>query len=128
MIGKLAQEFLEHKLNDNKDYVKPAMKTHVGNKKEVYAGASNGSLADNGILISGCQTDQTSAYASPQGHPEMAYGAFSNAVQIILEETKGKITYKELVLKARKLLKKQDFSQRRGLYCNDKYLNAPFIC
>ncbi|KAL9312243.1 Metacaspase-5 [Arabidopsis thaliana] len=128
MIGKLAQEFLKHKLNDDEEYVKPAMKTHVGNKQEVYAGASNGSLADNGILISGCQTDQTSADASPQGHPEMAYGAFTNAVQIILEETKGMITYKELVLKARKLLKKQGFSQRPGLYCSDSFVNAPFIC
>ncbi|CAE5964687.1 unnamed protein product [Arabidopsis arenosa] len=128
MIGKLAQEFLEHKLNDDEEFVKPAMQTHVGNKQEVYAGASNGSLADNGVLISGCQTDQTSADASPQGHPEMAYGAFTNVVQIILEETKGKITYKELVLKARKLLKKQGFSQRPGLYCNDSFVNAPFIC
>ena len=79
-------------------------------------------------MISGCQTDQTSADASPQGHPEMAYGAFTNAVQIILEETKGMITYKELVLKARKLLKKQGFSQRPGLYCSDSFVNAPFIC
>ncbi|ESQ27185.1 hypothetical protein EUTSA_v10018629mg [Eutrema salsugineum] len=128
MIGKLAQEFLEQKLNDDEDYVKPAMQTHVGNKQEVYAGASNGSLADNGILISGCQTDQTSADASPPGKPEMAYGAFTNAVQIIFGETEGKITYKELVLKARKLLKKQGFTQQPGLYCSDAYVNAPFIC
>lgn len=128
MIGKLAQEFLEQKLNDDEDYAKPAMRAHVRNKKEVYAGSSNGSLADNGILISGCQTDQTSADASPPGKPEMAYGAFTNVVQIILEETKGKITNKELVLKARKLLKKQGFTQRPGLYCHDSYVNAPFIC
>ncbi|EOA33946.1 hypothetical protein CARUB_v10021440mg [Capsella rubella] len=124
MIGKLAQEITEYKLNDDEEYVKPAM----GKKQEVYAGASNGALQDNGILISGCQTDQTSADASPVDHPEMAYGAFTNAVQIILEETKGKITYKELVLKARKLLKKQGFSQRPGLYCSDSFVNAPFIC
>ncbi|KAG2313635.1 hypothetical protein Bca4012_028164 [Brassica carinata] len=128
MVGKLAQEFLEHKLNDDEEYVKPAMKTHVERKQEVYAGARNGSLADNGILISGCQTDQTSADASPVGKPELAYGAFSNAVQIILGETKGEITYKELVMKARKLLKKQGYAQRPGLYCSDKYVNAPFIC
>ncbi|XP_010472787.1 PREDICTED: metacaspase-5-like [Camelina sativa] len=128
MIGKLAQEFVEYKLNDDEEYVTPATQTPVGNKKEVYAGASDGSLADNGILISGCQTDQTSADASPMDHPEMAYGAFTNAVQIILEETKGKITYKELVLKARTLLKKQGFSQRPGLYCSDSFVNAPFIC
>ncbi|KFK42338.1 hypothetical protein AALP_AA2G243400 [Arabis alpina] len=48
MIGKLAQDFLEQKLNGDEDYAKPAMRTHVRNKKEVYAGSSsNGSLADN---------------------------------------------------------------------------------
>ncbi|KAF8103448.1 hypothetical protein N665_0188s0384 [Sinapis alba] len=122
MIGKLAQEFIEHKLNDNEE-------VYVGRKQEVYAGANyNGTLASNGILISGCQTDQTSADASPLGQPELAYGAFTNAVQIILEESKGKVTYKELVMKARKLLKKQGFTQRPGLYCSDDYVNAPFIC
>ncbi|CAL5421209.1 unnamed protein product [Camellia sinensis] len=34
-------------------------------KQEVYAGASKRALPENGILISGCQTDQTSADASP---------------------------------------------------------------
>ncbi|CAA7062081.1 unnamed protein product [Microthlaspi erraticum] len=117
-IGELAQEFLEQKLNDD---VKLAI-------QEVYAGAINGGLPDNGILISGCQTDQTSADASPPGHPELAYGALTNAIQIILKETKGKISNKELVLKVRKLLKKQGFEQRPGLYCDDGYANAQFIC
>ncbi|ESQ27186.1 hypothetical protein EUTSA_v10018721mg [Eutrema salsugineum] len=117
-IGKLTQELLEQKLNDE---VKPAI-------QEVYAGAINGALPDNGILISGCQTDQTSADASPPGHPELAYGALTNAIQIILNETKGKISNKDLVLKVRKLLKKQGFDQRPGLYCSDDYVNAQFIC
>lgn len=117
-VEELAQEFLEQKLNDD---VKLAI-------QEVYAGAINGGLPDNGILISGCQTDQTSADASPPGHPEMAYGALTNAMQIILKETKGKISNKELVLKVRKLLKKQGFEQRPGLYCDDGYVNAQFIC
>ncbi|CAH8258675.1 unnamed protein product [Arabidopsis lyrata] len=117
-IESLAQEFLEQKLNDD---VKPTI-------QEVYAGAINGALPDNGILISGCQTDQTSADASPPGHPELAYGALTNAIQIIIGETKGKISNKDLVLKARKLLKKQGFDQRPGLYCNDTYVNAQFIC
>uniref|UniRef100_A0A1J3CS63 Metacaspase-6 n=1 Tax=Noccaea caerulescens TaxID=107243 RepID=A0A1J3CS63_NOCCA len=117
-VEELAQEFLEQKLNDD---VKLAI-------QEVYAGAINGGLPDNGILISGCQTDQTSADASPPGHPELAYGALTNAIQIILKETKGKISNKELVLKVRKLLKKQGFEQRPGLYCDDGYVNAQFIC
>lgn len=117
-VGELAQQFLEQKLNDD---VIPAI-------QEVYAGAINGALPDNGILISGCQTDQTSADASPPGHPELAYGALTNAIQIILGETEGKISNKELVLKARKLLRKQGFDQRPGLYCSDAYVNAQFVC
>ncbi|KAL9312242.1 Metacaspase-6 [Arabidopsis thaliana] len=117
-VENLAQEFLEQKLSDD---VKPAI-------QDVYAGAINGALPDNGILISGCQTDQTSSDASPPGHPELAYGALTNAIQIIIGETKGKISNKDLVLKARKLLRKQGFDQRPGLYCNDAYVNARFIC
>ncbi|KAG9141402.1 hypothetical protein Leryth_001844 [Lithospermum erythrorhizon] len=44
------------------------METHVDNKQEVYAGATNQRVfPDSGILISGCQTDQTSADATPGG-------------------------------------------------------------
>ncbi|CAF2207476.1 unnamed protein product [Brassica rapa subsp. narinosa] len=117
-VANLTQEFLEQKIND---VVIPAI-------QEVYAGAINGALPDNGILISGCQTDQTSADASPPGHPEQAYGALTNAIQIILKETNGKISNKDLVLKVRKLLRKQGFEQRPGLYCSDDYVNDQFIC
>ncbi|KFK42339.1 hypothetical protein AALP_AA2G243500 [Arabis alpina] len=129
MLGKLASGFLEGKLNDE-DYTKPAMQTEVGRKEEVYAGGSRGSvpLPDSGILISGCQTDQTSADATPPGKPTEAYGAMSNAIQKILEETEGEISNKEMVTRARKILKKQGFTQQPGLYCHDGYANAPFIC
>ncbi|WZZ69511.1 hypothetical protein YC2023_080881 [Brassica napus] len=129
MLGKLASGFLEGKLNDD-DYVKPAMQTEVGRKEEVYAGGSRGSvpLPDSGILISGCQTDQTSADATPPGKPSEAYGAMSNSIQKILEETDGEISNREMVTRARKALKKQGFTQQPGLYCHDGYANAPFIC
>ncbi|KAL1205638.1 Metacaspase-4 [Cardamine amara subsp. amara] len=129
MLGKLASGFLEGKLNDE-DYVKPAMQTEVGRKEEVYAGGSRGSapLPDSGILISGCQTDQTSADATPPGKPSEAYGAMSNAIQKILEETDGEISNREMVTRARKTLKKQGFTQQPGLYCHDGYTDSPFIC
>lgn len=129
MLGKLASGFLEGKLNDE-DYTKPAMQTEVGRKEEVYAGGSRGSvpLPDSGILISGCQTDQTSADATPPGKPTEAYGAMSNAIQKILEETEGEISNREMVTRARKALKKQGFTQQPGLYCHDGFTDAPFIC
>ena len=127
MIGGLAQEFLQQKLEaNNEDYVKPALETKVHSKQEVYAGANKRPLPDSGILISGCQTDQTSADANPPGGG--AYGALSNAIQTILAETHGEISNQELVQKARKMLAKQGFSQRPGLYCSDNHIDVPFIC
>ncbi|EEF43545.1 metacaspase-4 [Ricinus communis] len=129
MVGSLAQEFLKHKLDENDEgYAKPAMDTEVGSKQDVYAGANKRSLPDGGILISGCQSDQTSADASPSGNASAAYGALSNAIQTIIAETDGEITNQELVLRARNMLKKQGFTQRPGLYCCDYHVDAPFVC
>ncbi|KAI3945076.1 hypothetical protein MKW98_009880 [Papaver atlanticum] len=129
MVGCLAQEFLKHKLDENDDnYAKPAMETQVGSKQEVYAGSSQRSLPDSGILVSGCQTDQTSADANPSGNADDAYGALSNAIQTIIAESDGIVTNHELVSKAREILKRQGFTQRPGLYCSDEHADAPFIC
>lgn len=41
LVGGLAQQFLQHKFEENDaDYAKPAMQTHMGSKQEVYAGAN----------------------------------------------------------------------------------------
>lgn len=129
MVGGLAVQFLKQKLEENdEDYVKPAAETHIGSKKEAYAGATNRSLPDSGILISGCQTNQTSADATPQGNAAESYGALSNAIQNILAESDGQITNQELVLKARDLLKRQGFTQQPGLYCSDYHVDTPFVC
>ncbi|GAA0145289.1 hypothetical protein Leryth_010182 [Lithospermum erythrorhizon] len=129
MVGGLAQQFLKQKLEENDEgYAKPAMDTHVESKKEVYAGSAQRSLSDGGILISGCQTDQTSADASPGGNASDAYGALSNAIQLIIAESDGTITNQQLVAKARELLKKQGFTQRPGLYCSDHHADGPFVC
>ncbi|CAH8321368.1 unnamed protein product [Eruca vesicaria subsp. sativa] len=84
-------------------------------------------VPSNGILLSGCQTDQRSedVFVTRTGK---AYGAFSDAIQTILSETRKEITNKEMVLRAREILKRQRFSQRPGLYCHDRYVNKPFIC
>ncbi|KAL3820881.1 hypothetical protein ACJIZ3_006786 [Penstemon smallii] len=129
MVGGLAQQFLQQKLEENDEgYAKPAMQAHVGSKQEVYAGSAKRALPDSGILISGCQTDQTSADASPSGDASKAYGALSNAIQTIIAESDGQISNQELVLKARQLLKKQGYTQRPGLYCSDHHVDASFVC
>ncbi|KAE8677247.1 Metacaspase-4 [Hibiscus syriacus] len=127
-VGGLALQFLKQKLDDDEEYGKPALKTEVSRKQEAYAGASKHSLPNSGILISGCQTDQTSADASPSGNASQAYGALSNAIQTIIADSDGSVTNQELVLKARQLLKRQGFTQRPGLYCSDHHVDAAFVC
>ncbi|XP_057765222.1 metacaspase-4 [Salvia miltiorrhiza] len=129
MVGGLAQQFMQQKLQENDEsYAEPALATHVGSKEEAYAGAGKKGLADTGILISGCQTDQTSADATPAGDASKAYGALSNAIQTILAESDGRVSNQELVTKARQLLQKQGYTQRPGLYCSDHHVDAPFVC
>ncbi|CAN0901878.1 AMC4 [Linum grandiflorum] len=130
MVGGLAQEFLKQKLEQDDEYVKPALKTEVGRKEEVYAGAARKSaLPGGGILISGCQSNQTSADATPAGRADQAYGALSNAIQtVIAEADNDRVSNEEVVVKARQLLKKQGFTQQPGLYCSDDLTRAAFIC
>ncbi|KAK7842246.1 metacaspase-5 [Quercus suber] len=111
MDRSLAQDFLKQSLENHEGYPKPALETQVGSKKEAYAGSMKRALPNNGILISGCQTAQNSADATPVGSATAAYGAFSNAIQTIIEEMGGEITNQELVLRTRQLLKSQGFSQ-----------------
>ncbi|KAJ8449719.1 hypothetical protein Cgig2_001375 [Carnegiea gigantea] len=66
---------------------------------------------DYGILLSGCQANETSADAHMDEEGGKAYGAFSNAVRKVLEENPGRVSNKEVVIKAREVLHKQGFRQ-----------------
>jgi len=126
MVGALAQEFLKAKLEGNEEEAfKPALEQEVHSVDEVYAG-TKAWAPNNGILISGCQTNQTSADATtPQG---VSFGALSNAIQTILADKHGRVTNKDLVMKARELLSKQGYTQQPGLYCSDEHVHVAFIC
>ncbi|KAI3764786.1 hypothetical protein L2E82_14802 [Cichorium intybus] len=128
MVGSLAQEFIKQKLENDSEYAKPAMETGVERKEEAYAGSKKKDMPENGILISGCQTHETSADATPSGNKDQAYGALSNAIQTIIEESDGRVSNYDLVTQARKLLKKQGFTQHPGLYCDDNHVKASFLC
>ncbi|KAK9196891.1 hypothetical protein WN943_005024 [Citrus x changshan-huyou] len=82
---------------------------------------------DDGILLSGCQANETSADMSPMESGGKAYGAFSNAVQRLLKENSGPLSNKEVVLMARKILKEQRFEQHPCLYCSDENAAATFL-
>lgn len=130
-LGSIAQQFLKQKLNqagNSQEYLQPALETNVPAHQAAYAGATLGSVRDRGILVSGCQSSETSADANPTGNPHEAYGAMSNAIQTILSQHYGPITNHELVSRARQLLSSQGFSQHPGLYCSDENTTSIFIC
>jgi len=82
---------------------------------------------DEGILLSGCQADETSADMSPGQGGGKAYGAFSNAVEMVLRENEGGLSNREVVVRARKVLQSKGFEQHPCLYCSDENADAPFL-
>ncbi|KAI5440861.1 metacaspase-5 [Lathyrus oleraceus] len=125
LVKNITQGLLNYTLNDiEEEYEDP----EDNRTPEEYATSTKHNTVERGILLSGCQTDQTSADASPHGNPDEAYGAFSNAIQAIIAETGGVVTNRQLVLKARKKLHRQGYTQKPGLYCSDDNASAPFVC
>jgi metacaspase-1 len=84
-------------------------------------------ISDNGILLSGCQTNETSADVGPEDGDGKSCGAFSHSLQTVLAQHPGVITNKELVTKARELLGAEGFEQHPCLYCSDANAEAPFL-
>ncbi|KAF3566619.1 hypothetical protein DY000_02019814 [Brassica cretica] len=81
---------------------------------------------DSGILLSGCQADETSADVGGGGGGK-AYGAFSNAIQTVLKENGGALKNKQLVMMAREVLERLGFQQHPCLYCSDQNADATFL-
>ncbi|CAM6015936.1 unnamed protein product [Sphagnum balticum] len=125
-VSSLASQFLQTKLDDQSpedatNYVAPAEQAGI-------PGAKTRVASDVSILVSGCQTDETSADANPTHSPANSYGAFSNAIQTVLSQNPSPMTNRDLVLAVRKVLAQQGFKQHPCLYCSDGKVDAPFIC
>ncbi|KAG2618400.1 hypothetical protein PVAP13_3NG079558 [Panicum virgatum] len=133
MVGRLRHDGkLDGEEAEQSHALRAALDQDVQSVEEVYAGAAaaaRAGLPRNGVLISGCQTDETSADATtPDG---VSYGALSNAIQTVLAGSKrgaAAATNRELVVRARELLAKQGYTQQPGLYCSDEHDKLPFIC
>ncbi|XP_052176547.1 metacaspase-9 [Diospyros lotus] len=84
--------------------------------------------ADRGILLSGCQANETSADVSAAEGGGTAFGAFSNAVQKVLMQKKGPVSNREMVEMARKVLREQGITEQHPcLYCSDENADAAFL-
>ncbi|KAM7513881.1 hypothetical protein LguiA_003464 [Lonicera macranthoides] len=92
---------------------------------------------DEGILLSGCQKDETCADIRPSKNGsamKKAYGAFSHAVQTVFEENNNdsgcRLTNREVVFLARKVLQSQqnlEQQQHPCLYCSDENADTTFL-
>jgi hypothetical protein len=92
------------------------------------SGAPSPDDDDGGILLSGCQADETSA--DVPGDDEAgtkACGAFSSAVQAVLAAHPAPVSNREVVTRARELLRDKGFEQHPCLYCSDANADAPFL-
>ena len=96
--------------------------------QETGAGSTKCSLQGCGILLSACQSYQGAAEGSFTENPAEIYGAFTNFMVATIEENRGPVTNRQVVLKAREKLKKQGLTQKPGLYCCDCHADAPFVC
>ncbi|XP_073132099.1 metacaspase-9 [Henckelia pumila] len=83
---------------------------------------------DEGILLSGCQADETSADVEITENGRMGYGAFSHAIEMVLKENLSPLSNRQVVLLARNTLKMQHFNKQHPcLYCNDENADAIFL-
>ena len=83
---------------------------------------------DIGILITGCQSNETSADARPAGGK--AHGALSNALTTVVkthnERSPGvPLTYRNLVISVRQMLAKTGFAQNPCLECSEAHADGP---
>ena len=119
LVGSLATQFVNQSFEEA-----PSEDYSYGQHED--SGRVRG--RDMGILVSGCQSDQTSADARPADGG--AYGALSNAIQIIIGSAPPDepITNRQLVTQVREFLASRGFTQQPGLYCSDEDADAPFIC
>ncbi|GAB4844008.1 hypothetical protein Ancab_013972 [Ancistrocladus abbreviatus] len=81
---------------------------------------------DAGILLSGCQANETSADL-PGTYGGGAYGAFSNAVETVFKRHPRPVTNRQVVTMARRLPKEQGVGQNPCLYCSDENADAHFL-
>lgn len=87
---------------------------------------------DTGVLISGCQSHETSADCMPGGDPRQAHGALSNAIQTIIRQNRQQggagMSFYDLVTAVRAKLATERFEQNPCLECCNTNVQKPFVC
>lgn len=134
--GYMAVAYLKQKIDDesidNDEYFRTSQEVDGPVNRSGHANAKpdpeDRLPPSTGVLISGCQSNQTSADANPTGDPADAYGALSHSILQVVEEYEGNINNADLVNAIRKKLKEAGYTQRPCLFCSEEALEMPFIC
>ena len=93
----------------------------------------DGQLNDDvGVLITGCQSHETSADACPENNPSSAYGALSHSIQTVVrahrkKHKKGEMSNLDLVFSVRSLLAEGFYGQNPCLECSQINAERAFI-
>ncbi|KAL2895679.1 Metacaspase-9 [Bienertia sinuspersici] len=115
-----------------KDHFKhhASLSYYLNEHDQAHLGLDRATKGDYGILLSGCQSNETSADVhldDDEGDMAKAHGAFTYAVQKVLKQNLGQLSNKEVVIMAREVLQGQGFRQHPCLYCSDENVNAKFL-
>lgn len=127
-VSSLATQLLAAKLEGQSSQEASHYMAAAENEQGRYRPGRSGrgdKSTDVGILLSGCQSNETSADAMPARGE--SYGAFSNAIQMVLGQSSAPLSNRDLILQVRKTLHSQGFKQHPCLYCSDHNSDAPFI-
>lgn len=105
---------------------------HSGASAKATGGGTEHSGKGTGVLITGCQSNETSADACPSGDPNKAFGALTNALTTAVAACKKKNpnanpTNAQLVQQVRTTLHKAKFTQNPCLECEKPQCAQPFI-
>lgn len=128
-VNTLAAQFLRQRLDElGDDYLSYADREPYSAKAGAKPPEDQWVRPDMGILISGCESFQTSSDANPTGDPADAYGVLTNSILEVLNQTEGPITNRDLVRRVRQLIQQTGHTQRPCLYCSDENAESYFIC
>eukprot|EP00878_Enallax_costatus_P012680 GHUV01013244.1.p1 GENE.GHUV01013244.1~~GHUV01013244.1.p1 ORF type:complete len:116 (+),score=37.52 GHUV01013244.1:672-1019(+) len=88
--------------------------------------------AGKGVLITGCQAEETSADACPSGDPNQAFGALTNALTTAIAQFREtypdkNVSARTVVHAVRESLNKARFAQNPCLECDAAGADAGFV-
>jgi chromosome segregation ATPase len=120
---------LNNKIEDLKKKIKESKSDIYANDAKMNAISTNSKKREdfnkrNGILLSGCEANQTSSDAFID---HKFQGAFTYALSKVLKDNNYYITYAKLIVEINRLLDQLGYEQNPQLECPDRFKNSKFL-